>query len=111
AREALRRGHHLGTRSPGWGYDSAGWLRQCERLLKLDEQLSDVLAGKAPPASPKMQAEFAMVCVFKRQYRTATRFYEEAFADQPGLLAGLRFGAACAAVPAGCGQGQDAVKP
>jgi hypothetical protein len=49
--------------------------------------------------------------VFKSRYRTATRFYEEAFASQPGLLAKQRFPAACAAAPAGCGQGQDAAEP
>src|SRR5206468_2126751 len=36
---ALRRGHELGSRRRDWRYPSAQWVRQCERLVELDEQL------------------------------------------------------------------------
>jgi serine/threonine-protein kinase len=113
ALESLRRGRQLGIRNPRWPYvaASAQWIRQCERLIELDEQLPDVLAGKAPLPSPALRLELAQVCSFKSLYRTATRFFEEAFDAQPGLLARQRFPAACAAAPAGCGQGRDAAKP
>jgi hypothetical protein len=43
---------------------------------------------------------------------TAVRFFEQAFADQPGLAddlgTGCRYDAACTAARAGCGQGKDA---
>src|SRR5262249_5480753 len=50
--------------------------------------------------------------LFARRYALAARLYAEAFAADPGLAddvrAGHRYGAACAAVLAGCGQGEDA---
>jgi tetratricopeptide (TPR) repeat protein len=42
--------------------------------------------------------------------RAALRFYEEAIAIQPELLAGHRYNAACAAALAGCGRGKDTVR-
>src|SRR5205823_5291621 len=48
----------------------------------------------------------------KSLYAAATRFYAEAFAQQPKLADDLnaqpRYEAACAAALAGCGQGKDA---
>jgi tetratricopeptide (TPR) repeat protein/serine/threonine protein kinase len=39
ALEALRRGHELGTKKPGWSYPSAEWVRECERVVELDGKL------------------------------------------------------------------------
>jgi tetratricopeptide (TPR) repeat protein len=111
AREALRRGHELGARRPNWNPNSAEWLRQCERFVELEDQLPDVLSGKAPPPSPGVKLELGQMCMFKRLYQTATRFYEEAFTEQPRLLARARFAAACSGAQAGCGQGREETKP
>jgi hypothetical protein len=89
-------------------------VRQCERLLELDEQLPAFLEGKITPAGPGERIELAVLCSLKGLHRAAVRFYEEAFAAQPKLAGylnpGHRYNAACAAALAGCGQGQDAAK-
>jgi hypothetical protein len=109
ALEELRRGHELGSRNPGWRYPSAQMIRQCERLLELDEKLPGFLEGKATPASAAERIELTEMCTLKHWNGAAARFYEEAFAEQP-KLAGVnayRYNAACAAALAGCGQGKD----
>ena len=87
ALQELRRGHELGSRDPGWRYPSAPWVRQCERLLELDRRLPDFLAGKATPADAAERIELAQFCTLKQRNRAALRYYQEAFAAQPGLLA------------------------
>jgi hypothetical protein len=72
--------------------------------------LPDFLDGKATPANAGERIELAELCALKRLNRAALRFYEEAFAAQPALLAGQRYNAACAAALAGCGRGKDTVK-
>jgi superkiller protein 3 len=104
---ALRRGHEIGSRNPRWRYPSAQWVRYCERLDDLDRQLPAFLHGKAKPASSAERIELAQLCQIKRLYRAAARFYEEAFAERPGLLPAHRYNAACAAALAGCAQGAD----
>jgi hypothetical protein len=58
--------------------------------------------------------EFARLCIFKKWFAAAARFYRDAFAADPriaGNVAGTaRYDAACAASLAGCGQGKDADK-
>jgi tetratricopeptide (TPR) repeat protein len=110
ALEELRRGHAIGSKNPSWRYPSTQWLRQCQRLLELDGGLPDFLTGKATPANAGERIELAELCAFKRLNRGALRFYEDAFAAQPTLLAGHRYNAACAAALAGCGRGKDTVK-
>jgi serine/threonine-protein kinase len=111
ALEALRRGHELGqARGLRWRNPSAQWVRQCERMVDLDERLPELLAGKVLPASAVERVELAQVCGFKRLNGAACRFYEEAFAVQPGLAAAHRYNAARAAAQAGCGQGKDTDK-
>ena len=57
-------------------------MRQCERLVELDEKLPGILEGKTTPASPDERIELAELCSFKRLNRAAARFYEEAFAER-----------------------------
>src|SRR5262249_6383302 len=99
---------------PRWPYPSAQWVRECERLVELDERLPGFLAGKTTPVSPAEGIEVARVCSPKRLHRAAAHFYEEAFAAEPKLADNLgaahRYNAACAAALAGCGQGKDAGK-
>jgi hypothetical protein len=89
-------------------------VQRCERLVELDGQLPDFITRKKLPASPAEGIELAGLCSLKRLHRAAVRFYEDAFAAQPKLADNLsaahRYDAACAAVLAGCGQGQDAAK-
>jgi tetratricopeptide (TPR) repeat protein len=111
ALQAYRRGHELSSRSANWHFPSAKWVRQCERLIELDEKLPAFLDGKTTPASSGEWIELAELCALKRLRRASARFYAGAFAAEPKLAEDLRaehrYGAACAAVLAGCGVGAD----
>jgi hypothetical protein len=107
---ALKRGHELGSKNPRWPYPSAQWVRQCERWVQLDARLPAILRGEAKPASDAERIEFAVLCHYKRLYRTAARFFEEALTRSPALANGNRYSAVCAAALAGCGQGEEAAK-
>jgi serine/threonine protein kinase/Flp pilus assembly protein TadD len=106
----LRRGHELGSKRPRWQYDSADWVRRCQRLAELDARLPGILAGKATAAGAGERIDLAQICSFKQLHRAAARFYAEAFAAEPALVddASNRYDAACAAALAGCGRGKDA---
>jgi serine/threonine-protein kinase len=106
--EALRRCHQIGSRDPRWPHPSDQWVQQCERLVELDRRLPGFLEGKTTPASANERIELAGLCSLKRLHRGAARFYKDAFAAQPSLVALHRYNAACAAALAGCGQGKDA---
>jgi tetratricopeptide (TPR) repeat protein len=110
----LRRGHQLGSRQPGWTHPSAQWVSECERLVRLDNQLTAVLAGRDPvPASPVAQLDLAILCRrYKKCHAAAVRFYAGALAADLQLatilLAPHRYDAACSAALAAAGQGHDA---
>jgi tetratricopeptide (TPR) repeat protein len=106
--EELRIGHQLGSRKPGWPYPSQQWLRKAETLA----QLPALLKGEAKPAGIAERLLLADFCLrHKRACATAARWYGEAFAAEPELLAnpslGHRFNAACAAALAGIGEAND----
>jgi tetratricopeptide (TPR) repeat protein len=110
---AMRTGHELGSRRPGWPYPSVEWVKQLERLVQLDNLLAAISKGKARPAGPTECLELADFCRFPKQVpATAVRFCTEAFTTEPKLAAdfqaGHRYRAALAAALAGCGWGQDA---
>jgi serine/threonine-protein kinase len=107
----LRRGHELGSRDPRWRYPSDRWVRQCERLIELDEKLPGFLEGTTAPAGADERIELAQVCAIRGLYRAAVRFAEEAFAARAKLLAAHRYSAACYAALAGCGRGKDKTPP
>jgi tetratricopeptide (TPR) repeat protein/tRNA A-37 threonylcarbamoyl transferase component Bud32 len=106
----LRQGHELGSRDPHWPHESAQWLRKAEGLSDLDVKLTQVLNEQTQVADAAERLELGWLCLAHRQrYVTASRFYEQAFTDQPALAKPVyRYNAACAAALAGCGQGKDA---
>jgi tetratricopeptide (TPR) repeat protein len=113
--EALRhfqRGHQLGSRQPGWRHPSGKWVRECRRLLYLQDRLPDLLAGRITLTSEAERIEYAELCVLTRQHAAAARLHAEAFAANPRLADDLdaahRYKAACAAALAAAGQGTDA---
>jgi hypothetical protein len=72
-----------------------------------------VQQGKAKVTDPAEQAALGRFCrQHKDRPRAAVRFYRDAFAGDPKLAedlpAGHRFAAACAAVRAAAGKGEDA---
>jgi serine/threonine-protein kinase len=90
-------------------------LEACQRLLELDARLPALLTGNEQPADAAERVEFAEVCQYKRFYAASARFYKDAFAANPKLAEDPtyadRYHAACSAALAGCGEGEDAVKP
>jgi tetratricopeptide (TPR) repeat protein len=88
-------------------------LRLVERWIQLDRRLPAILAGEARSRSPQESIDLASFCAeYKQTYRAAVRFYSDAFTAEPKLAQsldeGYRYNAACAAVLAAAGQGQDA---
>jgi Flp pilus assembly protein TadD len=115
ALEALKRGHELGSRQPGWHYDTAQWIREVEQLIVLDTKLQGILQGKVQPANTAERIALARLCQEnKKRYAAAARFYAEAFHKDAKLAddlrGGHRYNAACVAALAGCGEGVDAAK-
>jgi serine/threonine-protein kinase len=113
--ESLRRGHELGSSRPGWNYNSAGWLRNAELLLNIEQRLNEILTGRIQPANNDERLLFARLCHIKREYEAASRFYEEALADSPKSAnteerASLYAAAAFNAAVAGCSRGGDSAK-
>jgi tetratricopeptide (TPR) repeat protein len=88
-------------------------LKQCERLMALDEKLPAILKGEVKPKDADERLALAGLCQrYKQRYAAAARFYADAFAEQPRLVDDLRFprryNAACAAALAAAGKGKDA---
>ncbi|HVS34350.1 MAG TPA: tetratricopeptide repeat protein [Gemmataceae bacterium] len=114
ALDELRRGQALGSKNPGWRDPSGQSVRQCQRLVELDERLPGFLDRTTTPASTGERIDAAALCSLKRLNRAAVRFYEEAFAAEPKLAEDLgarcRCNAARAAALAGCGEGKDVDK-
>jgi serine/threonine-protein kinase len=113
ALQSLERGDRLGSKRPDWRYPSARWVEEARRLLALDEKLTAIRKGNKKPADAAETFALAQLCAqYKRLYRTATRFYADAFAAEPKLMENPHRGhcyfAARAAVLAAAGQGKDA---
>jgi serine/threonine protein kinase/tetratricopeptide (TPR) repeat protein len=106
---ALKKGHELGSKQPGWKYPSAGWLAEVERLADLDARLPAVLQGKAKPRNIAEQWGFAEICTRKQMHASAARLYREGLKARPKMN-GIWFPAACAAALAGCGKGDEAAR-
>jgi hypothetical protein len=111
---AFETGHQLGSKRAGWKYPSDAWVREAERLVRLDARLSRVVSGDSQPAGAAERLQLAWLCQrpYKRLDGAAARLFGEAFTAEPeraeDLRAGHRYNAACAAARAGCGQGKDA---
>jgi serine/threonine-protein kinase len=108
----LRRGQSLGSKTPGWQYRSAEWIRQCEYFLYLDRNLPAILRGDRVPAGARERTELAYFCQrYRSLYVTATRYYFDSFDIDPKQVTDLRAphrsNAAYAAALAAAGQGED----
>lgn len=86
-------------------------VQRCERFVKLEQKLPDVLAKKSGPSGMQERLELAELCQFGRQaqYAAAAKLYSDAFAQQPVLASNshdmLLHHAASAAVRAAAGEG------
>jgi tetratricopeptide (TPR) repeat protein len=105
----LKKGHELGSKRPKWPYASAQWVTHCQRLAELDARLPAILKGEARARDWNEHFEFARLCSLKQLSAAAARLYQAGLSSKPKWT-GFRFSAACAAVLAGCGKGQDAAR-
>jgi tetratricopeptide (TPR) repeat protein len=89
ALEALRRGHELGSKRPGWKYPSEKWVKDCQRLVELDRDLPDILAGKKEPAGPAELVEFAYFGTHqKNRFVEVAELFQRCFRRHPGWMSG-----------------------
>jgi tetratricopeptide (TPR) repeat protein len=112
--DALRRGHELGTKQPGWPSSSAQWVRQAEGLATLEARLPAFLKGEHKPRDTAERLGLAFVCHAKKLHHAASLLYADAFAADPKLADFLpgqhRYFAAGSAALAAAGQSEDAGK-
>ena len=88
-------------------------LQRCDQMLALDRQLSVILQGADPPDDSASLLALAQLCLTQKHYfAAAARFYAGALEKDATLADSLskkvRFAAACAAVLAASGKGNDA---
>jgi tetratricopeptide (TPR) repeat protein len=84
---------------------------ECQRLLDLERCLSAILTGDEQPKDTTEQLALADLCQrYKKRYATAVRFYEGAFAAGVAVTTKRASSAACAAVLAATGKGEDAAQ-
>src|SRR5262249_1776672 len=60
---AVRRGHELGARRPGWDRPSARWVSAAERRLELDRKLPAILKGETRPRDTVERLELVDVSI------------------------------------------------
>jgi serine/threonine-protein kinase len=115
ALEMLRRGHELGSRTPGWLCPSQKWVDDAERMLTLSDRVPAMLRGEDSPRDNAERLTFAVICIDARRYATAARQYSDAFEADPKLGddrdAEHRFFAAYYALCAAAGRGKDDPPP
>jgi serine/threonine-protein kinase len=107
----LRQGHELGSRLPGWRYDSAQWVRGVGQQAALEARLPAILSGSERPAGPAEAQVLTQVAQLKSFYTLAARAATDALTDPrlaEDLASAHRFTAACWAVLAAAGRGNDA---
>jgi serine/threonine-protein kinase len=97
-----------------WAKRGRDWAAACQRLIELDKNLPQILEGKRKPAGTDERLQLALLCLnYKQLPVAAARFYREAFADRPALVAdwkkAYRHTAARAAARAAAGHGRDAL--
>jgi serine/threonine-protein kinase len=93
--------------------EAARQLQQrCRRYAILDAKVPGILRGTDKPANAAEILDLAHLCLFKKNYAAAARFFRDAFTAEPKLAdlvpVAARYNAGCAAVLAGCGQSKDA---
>jgi hypothetical protein len=91
-------------------------VSDCENLVSVDRFLSDVLKGNSRPEDNSQRFALGVVSHLKGHFAASARFYSDAISADPESVvdpsvSSLRYRAACSAVLAGCGSGQDDPRP
>jgi tetratricopeptide (TPR) repeat protein/tRNA A-37 threonylcarbamoyl transferase component Bud32 len=113
ALKAYRRGDELGRKEPGWPSYIGTRIREAEELVAVEERLASSLKeGAGSPNLPLLTV--AQLHGYKQHYAAAARCYVRAFEAQPKLAEDpanrYRYSAACFALLASGGQGEDAAR-
>jgi len=95
---SLRKGHELGSRTPGWRFPSAKWVARAERLAGLEARLPKFLEGSDRPKDAAEWESFAWMLVSKKRFVQSAGQYAELLERHPARAADVRYDAACAAV-------------
>jgi serine/threonine-protein kinase len=113
--EELRNGHELGSRRPDWGYPSALWLAETEKMAALAPRLPGILRGDDRAAGAAEGLVVAQFCYDKGLHAAAARLWKEALDREPKLASDrknvARYNGACSAALAGCGRSKDDPPP
>jgi serine/threonine-protein kinase len=113
ARDALTRSLELFSKDDRQRMIASEKLRTCERFIKLEERLPQLLRGEDKPASAREGLDLAQICAHKQMFAATAQFCAAAFTADPKLADDLatryRYQAACVAAKAAAGQGKDAV--
>ena len=111
--EKLRKARELGIRQGvKWRVPSARLVERAKRRVELAKKLERVLQ-EGEPGSAEDMTILAKICHAKQRYACAARFYEEAFALDPGLKIPVRgwsenlLRAGCSAVQAASRRGKE----
>jgi eukaryotic-like serine/threonine-protein kinase len=111
----LERGHELGSKQANWKHNSSRWVSDCRRLVDLEPRLVAILKGSESPKDSVERVALANFCYQKALYVASSRFYDQAFSDEPHMAedldSGRRYDAACAAALAGSGVAKDDPSP
>jgi serine protease Do len=115
ARDAFRSAFALYPLNNPAGAQQAGQnARDCERLLRMENHLPDLLEGRQQPKDSAERLLLAQFSRSKRMFAQSTRLMAAAFAEDAKLAddvnAGHRYVAARHAALAVAGQGEDAQK-
>jgi tetratricopeptide (TPR) repeat protein/tRNA A-37 threonylcarbamoyl transferase component Bud32 len=110
---AYRRGDELGRQEPHWPYNSKALIQEAEQLVAAEARLASGLKDMA--GSPRLDPLLAaQMYGYKRHYTAAAQWYARVFTAQPkrpgDTGTGDRYNAACFALLASRGQGEDAAK-
>jgi tetratricopeptide (TPR) repeat protein len=113
ALKAYRRGDELGRKEPRWTAYLGGRIQEAEELVAVEARMAAGLKeGVGSSNLPLLTV--AQMYVYKGHYAAASRFFVQAFTAQPKLAeesgTGRRYNAACVALLASCGQGEDAAR-
>ncbi|PWT90381.1 MAG: hypothetical protein C5B56_05470 [Proteobacteria bacterium] len=112
AAQALKKAAELFSANNPYREKARRLEQRCLRYAVLETRLPDIQGDSEKPASAADQRDLAQLCMLKKHHAAAARFFQGAFAAEPGLADAIsestRYNAACAAALAGCGQGKDA---
>ncbi len=111
ALDAMRRGHEVGSRTPGWKYRSDAWVANLEALAPVETRFDAVAGGAAEPQDFAESLRLSRVAFGRKRFVMAVRLFEKAMELNGGVAphprAADRLHAARAAAAAAARMGAD----